>query len=35
MVVILADDTLVLGAESFADNKHIDLKEIVLKKHNP
>ncbi len=34
-VLLLADDMLILGAESFDDNKHIDLKEVVLKKHNP
>ncbi len=28
-------DTLVLGAEALKDDTHIDLKEIVLLKHNP
>ena len=27
-------DTLVLGAESFATDRHIDLKEIILRKHS-
>ena len=26
---------MVLGAESFDDDKHIDLKELVLREHNP
>ena len=34
-VVLRAKDTLVLGAESFGEDKHIDLKEIVLRKQNP
>lgn len=34
-VVLLEQDTLVLGAESFQDDRHIDLKEIVLRRHNP
>ena len=34
-VVLKANDTLVLGAEAVKDNTHIDLKEIVLLKHNP
>lgn len=34
-VVLLEHDTLVLGAEPFHDDKHIELKEIVLRKHNP
>ena len=29
------NDTFVLGAEALKDNTHIDLKEIVLLKHNP
>ena len=33
-VVLEPDDTLVLGAESFAEDKHIDLKEVVLRKQN-
>lgn len=28
-------DYVVLGAESLKDDKHIDLKEIVLSRHNP
>lgn len=34
-VVLKKDDTLIIGAESLVDDKHIDLKEIVLRKHNP
>ncbi|MCI8422595.1 MAG: potassium channel protein [Lawsonibacter sp.] len=34
-VVLLPGDTLVLGAESVGDDKHIDLKEIVLRRQNP
>ena len=34
-VVLKANDTIVLGAESYQDNKHIELKEIVLRKQNP
>lgn len=34
-VVLWPDDVVVLGAEPFHDNEHIDLKEIILKKHNP
>jgi len=34
-VVLRANDILVLGAESFEEDKHIDLKEIVLRKQNP
>ncbi len=33
--VLNANDTIVLGAESFNDREHINLKEIVLQKHNP
>ena len=33
--VLEPDDTVVLGAESFGTDVHIDLKEIVLKKQNP
>ena len=33
--VLNVDDTIVLGAESFNDREHINLKEIVLQKHNP
>ena len=29
------DDTLVLGANSLGDDKHIDLKEMVLRSQNP
>ncbi len=34
-VMLKADDVLVLGAESFRDNEHIRLKEVILKKQNP
>jgi len=34
-VVLRAKDILVLGAESFGEDKHIDLKEIVLREQNP
>lgn len=34
-VVLKANDTLILGAEALRDDIHIDLKEIVLLKHNP
>jgi voltage-gated potassium channel len=34
-VKLQAGDTLVLGAESFGDDKHIDLKEVLLRKQNP
>ncbi len=34
-VVLKNGDTLILGAESLKDDKHIDLKEVVLLKHNP
>lgn len=34
-VVLKANDVLVLGAEALKDDRHIDLKEIVLLKHNP
>lgn len=34
-VVLKANDTLILGAEALKDDNHIDLKEIVLLKHNP
>ena len=34
-VVLKPNDTLVLGAEALKDNTHIDLKEVVLLKHNP
>ena len=34
-VILRTSDTLVLGAESFADDTHIELKEVILKKHHP
>ena len=34
-VVLKPNDTLILGAEALKDDKHIDLKEVVLLKHNP
>lgn len=34
-VVVKSGDTLVLGAESVGEDRHIDLKEVVLRKHNP
>ena len=34
-VVLKLGDTLILGAESLSDDKHIDLKEIVLKHQHP
>ena len=34
-VVLKYGDTLILGAEALKDNTHIDLKEIILLKHNP
>jgi len=34
-VILLSGDTVVLGAESYADDKHIDLKEVILRQHNP
>ncbi len=34
-VTLKNGDYVVLGAESLKDDKHIDLKEIVLSKHNP
>ena len=34
-VKLRTDDTLVLGAQSLGDAKHIDLKEIVLRGQNP
>ncbi len=33
--VLRNNDTLIIGAEALKDDKHIDLKEIVLLKHNP
>ena len=34
-VVLKPGDTLILGAEALKDDNHIDLKEIILLKHNP
>lgn len=34
-VILRMGDTLILGAESLSDDKHIDLKELVLKKQHP
>ena len=34
-VGLLSGDTLVLGAAAIGDDRHIDLKEVVLRKHNP
>ena len=34
-VVLKSGDTLILGAEALKDDSHIDLKEVVLLKHNP
>ena len=34
-VVLKPGDILILGAEGISDDRHIDLKEIVLLKHNP
>ena len=34
-VTLWAGDMLVLGAESFEDNKHIDLKEVLLRRQSP
>lgn len=34
-VVLKNNDTIILGAEALKDDKRIDLKEIVLKKHHP
>lgn len=34
-VVLQNDDTLIIGAEAVKDDKHIELKEIVLLEHNP
>ena len=32
--VLMEDDLIVLGAESFNKDEHIDLKEIILRKHS-
>ena len=34
-VALLPGDTLVLGAAAVVDDKHIDLKEVILRKQNP
>ena len=34
-VVLRTGDMIILGAESLSDDKHIDLKELVLKEHHP
>ena len=34
-VVLKPGDTVILGAEALKDDRHIDLKEMVLLKHNP
>lgn len=34
-IILKNNDTLILGAESLKDDKHINLKEVVLRKHNP
>lgn len=34
-ITLKAGDTLVLGAESIKDHHHVDLKEIVLRRHHP
>ena len=34
-VILVAGDTLVLGAESIGDDRHIDLKEVVLQEYHP
>jgi voltage-gated potassium channel len=34
-IVLKAGDTLILGAEPLKDDRHIDLKEVVLMKHSP
>ena len=34
-VILEAGDTLIIGAEAVKDDKHIELKEIVLLEHNP
>ena len=33
--LLQVNDTVILGAEPFAEQEHINLKEIVLKKQNP
>lgn len=34
-IVLKANDVMILGAESFNDHQHINLKEVVLQKQNP
>ena len=34
-VVLKPGDTIILGAEALKDDRHIDLKEVVLLKHSP
>lgn len=34
-VVLRSGDALVLGAEPFKDDRHIDLKEVILRKQHP
>jgi voltage-gated potassium channel len=34
-VVLAEQDTIVLGAEPFQDDRHIDLKEVVLRRQHP
>lgn len=34
-VVLKKGDTLIIGAEGLKDDRHIDLKEVVLLEHNP
>ena len=34
-IVLHSNDVLILGAEALKDDIHIDLKEVVLLKHNP
>lgn len=34
-VILRAGDTIILGAESLSDDKHIDLKELILGEHHP
>ena len=34
-VILRAGDALVLGAEPFKDDRHVDLKEVVLRKQHP
>lgn len=34
-IVLKSGDTLILGAESIKDQKHVDLKEIILRKQHP